>query len=675
MVAPPRRVKLKPPSGQDISRMVPQPKTDRSFSALTPALSEWILEAVDAMGFIKTTPVQHATIPIFMKNSDVVVEAVTGSGKTLAYVDSYTFLMYTKECSFLIPIVERLLRLDAAIKKHHVGAIVISPTRELATQIHTVLCSLLKFHAPSAALLEPEDEDTDMEDSDTLPKPIFPPGTLRVVPQLLLGGSVSPAQDLSRFLKTSVNILIGTPGRLLELLSSPHVHCSQSAFDALVLDEADRLLDLGFKDDLQKILSRLPKQRRTGLFSASVSEAVDQLIRVGLRNPVRVAVKVKARASSNGMGDENKIEDRRTPASLQMSYLLMPPSHKLPAIKKILSSLQPQPQKSILYLATCYSVDYFQHVLPEVLSGYTIVPLHGKHPDKVRRKNFTKFVDSTTPSILLTTDVAARGLDIPSVDLVFQLDPPSDPKTFIHRCGRAGRAGRKGLAITFLSPGQEEDYIEFLRVRQTPISPLTAPDIVVSSEDAEAVSDKLRKVVKTDRALFDKAQRGFVSWVRAYSKHTASSIFCIADLNWTELGHAWGLLKLPSMPELKKWEGDRSLGVKLDFGTFAYRDKTREQQRQAEQTEYEATKADGKKRYVTENKKEAAWTQQKDQRATKESRREKKAAKREHDRTAKLTNEERNEEERLKGMIEQMRKKVAEKEAQDAADVFEGFSD
>ncbi|KAF5853120.1 hypothetical protein GGP41_001709 [Bipolaris sorokiniana] len=545
--------------------MAPQAKMDRSFGALTPALSEWILEAVDSMGFVKTTPVQHAAIPMFMKNSDVVVEAVTGSGKTLA---------------FLIPIVERLLRLDAPIKKHHVGAIIISPTRELATQIYTVLASLLRFHGPSAALLDPEDEDTDMEDADAPPKPTFPPGTLRVVPQLLLGGSVTPAQDLSRFLKSSTNILIGTPGRLLELLSSPHVHCSQSSFDALVLDEADRLLDLGFKDDLQKILSRLPKQRRTGLFSASVSEAIDQLIRVGLRNPVRIAVKVKARAANSATGEAGAIEDKRTPASLQMSYLVMPASHKLPAIKKLLASLQPQPQKSIMYLATCYSVDYFQHVLPEVLKGYTIVPMHGKHPDKVRRRNFNKFVDSMTPTILLTTDVAAR------------------------------------------------------------------------------------------------AQRGFVSWVRAYSKHTASSIFRIPDLDWTEQGHAWGLLKLPSMPELKKWDGDRSLGVTIDFAAYAYKDKAREQQRQTEQAEYEATKAEGKKKkYVPEDKKAAAWTHQKDLKVLKELRREKKTAKREHERVAAMTEEERKEDERLKGMIAQVRKRVAEKEAQDEEDEFEGFSD
>lgn len=553
------------------------------------------------------------------------------------------------------------------------GAIIISPTRELATQIHTVLLSLLRFHAPSAALLEPEDEDIDMEDADAPPKPTFPVGTARAIPQLLLGGSITPAQDLSAFLKKSPNILIGTPGRLLELLRSPHVHCPQSSFDALVLDEADRLLDLGFKEDLQKIISRLPKQRRTGLFSASMSEAVDQLIRVGLRNPVRIAVKVKARAAPSGKpGEEGKIEDKRTPASLQMSYLINPASHKIPAMKKILATLQPSPQKTILYLSTCYSVDYFQHVLPEVLKGFAIVPLHGKHPDKVRRKNFNKFVDSMTPSILLTTDVAARGLDIPAVDLVFQLDPPSDAKTFIHRCGRAGRAGRRGLAVTFLTPGREEDYVDFLQVRQTPVSPLTTPEIVVTREEAEDVTSKIRKQVKEDRALFDKAQRGFVSWVRAYSKHTASSIFRISDLDWTDLGNAWGLLTLPGMPELKKWDGDKRLGMDLDLATYAYKDKTREKQRLDELSQ-EKEEGAKKKEHKKEDREKSAWTEQKENRATKELRREKKKAKREHERVAKMTDEERKEEARLQGMIQQMRKKVAKQEAEEGD--FEGFSD
>jgi ATP-dependent RNA helicase DDX55/SPB4 len=169
--------------------------------------------------------------------------------------------------------------------------------RELASQIYQVLLSLLEFHPASAVAIKPAEGDA--------PRPKSSSSTLKVVPQLLLGGSTSPAEDLSSFLKRSPNVLVSTPGRLLELLSSPHVHCPQSSFEMLVLDEADRLLDLGFKEDLQKILRRLPKQRRTGLFSASISEAVDQIVRVGLRNPVKIAVKVKGGAGA---------EDKRTPA-------------------------------------------------------------------------------------------------------------------------------------------------------------------------------------------------------------------------------------------------------------------------------------------------------------------------------------------------------------------------
>lgn len=176
--------------------------------------------------------------------------------------------------------------------------------RELAEQIYNVLLSLLAFHGPSSAVIQASTAKDEEENPN--PMPSYPPSTLKVVPQLLLGGTATtPAQDLSIFLKRSPNVLVSTPGRLLELLSSPHVHCPQSSFEMLVLDEADRLLDLGFKEDLQKILGRLPKQRRTGLFSASVSEAVDQIVRVGLRNPVKIAVKVRGASG---------VDDKRTPA-------------------------------------------------------------------------------------------------------------------------------------------------------------------------------------------------------------------------------------------------------------------------------------------------------------------------------------------------------------------------
>ncbi|KAI9674104.1 MAG: ATP-dependent rRNA helicase spb4 [Caeruleum heppii] len=628
-----------------LSQASSSPSSSRAWDGLKPSLSDWVLDAVRSMGFHRLTPVQASTIPLFMAHKDVVVEAVTGSGKTLA---------------FLIPVVERLLRLEDPIKRHHVGAIIVSPTRELATQIHSVLCSLLKFHPPSAAALHSSDDDM----SDSEPQPSTPSTASKIVPQLLLGGASSPAQDLSDFLSHSPNLLVSTPGRLLELLSSPHVHCPQSSFEVLVLDEADRLLDLGFKDDLQKILARLPKQRRTGLFSASVSEAVSEIVRVGLRNPVKIAVKVK------GAGGEI---DKRTPASLQMKYLLTPPTHKTPAVCEILSQLRPVPTKIIFYVSTCAAVDYFQHLLPAVLPSvdsrkFMLVPLHGKHPPNVRQKNFARFVNSAAPIVLLTTDVAARGLDIPQVDLVVQLDPPSDPKVFLHRCGRAGRAGRKGLSVILLQPGSEEGYIPFLEVRKTPITPLDM-EIIVSDATAEATTDLLRRHVMRDRALHDKGQRGFVSWLKAYSKHQASSIFRVSSLDWEALGHAWALLRLPRMPELKKWEGDRSLGVSLDLKTYAYKDKAREKARQAamEQKSLDEPVIEG-----TSHNKEpirGAWSQKTECRDLRELRRTKKLKRREAERLEKMTPEEKLQEDQLQSLLQQARQQIH------AGDVFEGFGD
>ncbi|MCJ1313820.1 ATP-dependent rRNA helicase spb4 [Agyrium rufum] len=627
-----------------------EPSSSRSWGSLDPSPSPWILDAVSSMGMARMTPVQASTIPLFMGHKDVVVEAVTGSGKTLA---------------FLVPVVERLLRLGDQTKKHHVGAIIVSPTRELAGQIHSVVQTLLAFHGPSAAAGQAtnvDDSDTEMGDSiASLPSlQSYPPSTPKILSQLLVGGSTTPAEDLNHFLKNSPNLLISTPGRLLELLSSPHVHCPQSSFEVLVLDEADRLLDLGFKDDLQKILGKLPKQRRTGLFSASMSEALDQIIRVGLRNPVKISVKVKGSTGS---------DDQRTPASLRLTHLVRRPSCIFPALSKLLTQLIPQPQKTIVYLSTCAAVDYFQHVLPAILPpSFDLVPLHGKHPPHVRTKNFATFSNSTMPSILLTTDVAARGLDIPSVDLVVQVDPPSDPKVFLHRCGRAGRAGRRGLSVIFLTPGREEEYVRFLDVRRTPVVPLTYPLIeVMTDEETDVAASKIRKAVLSDRALYDKAQRAFVSWVRAYSKHQAGSIFRVQDLDWEERAKMWGLLRMPKMPECKTWQGNRSFGLAIDFSEFAYKDRKREIARreklQEEQESREAGGGHGEGHRTVGaregQEKKRAWSNKIDAQEERVARREKKAAKRERERWELMSPEEKENHAKLQIMLEEVRKQTA----------------
>ncbi|RCI14449.1 hypothetical protein L249_6147, partial [Ophiocordyceps polyrhachis-furcata BCC 54312] len=646
------------------------PSDSRAWTALTPPLAEWILEAVSSMGFAQMTPVQAATMPHLAGNKDVVmtpvqaatmphlagnkdVVAVTGSGKTLAY---------------LIPAVQRLLRLDEPTKRHEVAAIIVSPTRELAAQIHSVLLSLLRFHPPSAELLPCLDSDEKR------------PGTSQpvVVPQLLVGGTTTPAQDLAFFLRHSPNLLIASPGRLVELLASPHVHCPQSSFDLLILDEADRLLDLGFKQHLQGILSRLPKQRRTGLFSASVGEAVTEIIRVGLRNPVKIEVRVRIK-------DGSLVQERKIPASLQMTYTIKPASQKLPALCRLLQQLPVTPQRSIVFLSSCAAVDYFQNVLPALLPPtLSLVPLHGKHPAKVRDKNFARFLSSVSPTMLLTTDLAARGLDIPQVDLVVQVDPPSDPKVFIHRSGRAGRAGRKGLAVVMLHPGREEDYVRFLDVRKTPVLPLD-PDLDpdISPSDASAATQTIRSIVKSDRALHDKAQRAFVSWVRSHGAHHATSIFRVADLDWSDLAEAWGLLRLPKMPELRQWEGDRFLGLEINWHDLAYKDVARETARQAALLQEEGQEGEeGKQKTATRQlgkrkPSSESWSAKHEKDECRLLRREKRHRKREAQRRADMSSDDLARQSELQDLIDQVRRRnqASSSSGHHHEDEFQGFDD
>ncbi|XP_054075596.1 ATP-dependent RNA helicase DDX55 isoform X3 [Rissa tridactyla] len=244
--------------------------TEGSWESLPVALSPGVLQALRELGFARMTPVQSATIPLFMNNKDVAAEAVTGSGKTLAFV---------------IPILEILLRREEKLKKMQVGAIIITPTRELAIQIDEVLSHFTK-HFPKFS-------------------------------QILLIGGRNPMEDVEKFKERGGNIIVATPGRLEDLFRRKADGLDLASYvkslDVLVLDEADRLLDMGFEASLNTILDFLPKQRRTGLFSATQTQEVENLVRAGLRNPVRISVKEKGVAASN---------TQKTPTRLENYYMI-----------------------------------------------------------------------------------------------------------------------------------------------------------------------------------------------------------------------------------------------------------------------------------------------------------------------------------------------------------------
>ncbi|XLS47930.1 hypothetical protein HN51_022288 [Arachis hypogaea] len=194
---------------------------------------------------------------------------------------------------------------------------------------------------------------------------------------------------------------------------------------------------------------------------------------------------------------------------------------------------------------TCACIDYWGVVLPRlsVLKGFSLVPLHGKMKQTVREKALASFT-SLSNGVLLCTDVAARGLDIPGVDCIVQYDPPEDPNVFIHRVGRTARLGKQGQAVVFLLP-KEESYVEFLRIRRVPLQERKC------SDDAPDVVPQIRSAVKKDRDVMEKGVRAFVSYIRAYKEHHCSYIFRWKELEIGKLAMGHGLLQLPLMPEVK----------------------------------------------------------------------------------------------------------------------------
>ncbi|OLY82161.1 ATP-dependent rRNA helicase SPB4 [Smittium mucronatum] len=579
-----------------------------AWDKIKPPLNSEILNAMSLQGFENTTPVQFATIPQILKGKDVVVEAVTGSGKTLA---------------FAVPVVELLIKKIKKIKQPHqnVHSIIISPTRELAQQTYKVFANLISLTGFDFTVV------------------------------LAIGGSANESETIEQnaSLKTNgANILIGTPGRIEDLVcgrlignntksttnqnkkkwqsstgrrSSPIISCRE--LEVLIMDEADRLLDLGFEKQLNMILSMLPKQRRTGLFSATMSEALSELVRTGLRNPAKISVKVE---SLDGIG-----LDQITPST---------PS-----------------QKYIVYFSTCAAVDYFYRLLSNYFKilneksqdsqshNIAVASLHGQMNPKKRSLTYDTFTNlpSTQSGLLVCTDVASRGLDIPDVDCVIQWDLPSDPKVFPHRCGRTARAGRKGSALIFLNPGREETYIEFMSIRKIPmhstfylnadLTPFTEknknyPDQDIENDD---LLESIRKSICSDRETYEKGLLAFVSFVRSYQKHDAHYIFSLKSIDLALVAKGFALLHLPRMPELQNINSENFKKFDFDYEKIPYSDKIREKQRLAKIAQHKSensAEGDSNKERKNKKRKPESWSNKIDSKEKKQIRLEKKIKKR-----------------------------------------------
>lgn len=492
-------------------------KPSAKWTDLAKPLSAPVLQVIEGFGFQKMTPVQAATIPLLLSYKDVAAEAVTGSGKTLAFV---------------VPMLELLLKRqrETAWKKSEIGAIIISPTRELAVQISAVLQDFLK-HDQLAMFRQ----------------------------KLLIGGN-PVEEDVESIRKEGANILIATPGRLKDLLERKgdlNLTGKVRGLEFLVLDEADRLLDLGFETTINTILGYLPRQRRTGLFSATQTKEVKDLMRAGLRNPVLVSVKEKATVS--------------TPKLLQNYYVIVEPEYKLAVLLDFIE--KQQVQKAMLFFPTCACVEYWGIALTELLKPTKVLALHGKM--KSQRNKILKDFRESENALLLCTDLLARGVDIPEVDWVLQWDAPSNASAFVHRVGRTARQGHEGNALIMLLP-LEDAYVDFL-TRNQKVS-LKKVTLEAREEKLQETLKILHRLQKSDRGIYDKASRAFVSHIQAYSKHECNLILRVKDLDLGKIATSYGMLQLPKMPEMKDHFKKTFQGPSepVDVYKLAYKDKQKQ---------------------------------------------------------------------------------------------------
>ncbi|KAG1207308.1 hypothetical protein G6F35_011033 [Rhizopus arrhizus] len=328
--------------------------------------------AIKDLAFEKMTEVQARTIPPLMAGRDVLGAAKTGSGKTLA---------------FLIPAVEMLYRLKFK-PRNGTGAIIVSPTRELALQIFGVAKELLKYHQMTFGIV--------------------------------IGGANRKA-EADKLVK-GVNLIVATPGRLLDHLQNTRGFVYKN-LKALIIDEADRILEIGFEEEMRQIIKILPSERQTMLFSATQTTKVQDLARISLKKgPLYINV------------HENR--DTSTADGLEQGYVVCDSDRRFLLLFTFLrKNLK---KKVIVFFSSCNSVKYHAELLNYI--DVPVLALHGKQKQQKRTNTFFEYCNAER-GILLCTDVAARGLDIPAVDWIIQFDPPDDPRDYIHRVGRTARAG------------------------------------------------------------------------------------------------------------------------------------------------------------------------------------------------------------------------------------------
>ncbi|OMO51973.1 hypothetical protein CCACVL1_29470 [Corchorus capsularis] len=427
-----------------------------SFESL--GLSEPTFKAIKEMGFQYMTQIQSRAIPPLMVGKDVLGAARTGSGKTLA---------------FLVPAVELLYNVRFT-PRNGTGVIVICPTRELAIQTHAVAKDLMKYHSQTLGLV--------------------------------IGGSARRG-EAERIVK-GVNLLVATPGRLLDHLQNTKRFIYKN-LKCLMIDEADRILEANFEDEMRQIIKHLPKQnRQTALFSATQTKKVEDLARLSFQTtPIYIDV------------DDGR--KKVTNEGLQQGYCVVHSSKRFVLLYSFLK--RNLSKKVMVFFSSCNSVKFHAELLRYI--HVDCFDIHGKQKQQKRTTTFFDFCKAEK-GILLCTDVAARGLDIPAVDWILQYDPPDEPKEYIHRVGRTARGeGAKGNALLFLIP-EELQFLRYLKAAKVPVK-----EYEFDQKKLANVQSHLEKLVANNYYLNKSAKDAYRSYILAYNSHSMKDIFNVHRLD------------------------------------------------------------------------------------------------------------------------------------------------
>uniref|UniRef100_M4C4J8 ATP-dependent RNA helicase n=1 Tax=Hyaloperonospora arabidopsidis (strain Emoy2) TaxID=559515 RepID=M4C4J8_HYAAE len=553
-------------------------------------------------GFARPTNVQVQTIPSVLKGNDILIKSETGSGKTLSY---------------LLPIVQKLQNVTPRVQRQDgCLALVLAPTRELCTQI--------------------------LETTIKLIQPF-----VYIVPGAIIGGEKKKAEKAR--LRKGITILVATPGRLADHLVNTQSF-NYTGLQFLVLDEADRLLDMGFEKQITQILAILDgkktaRKRQNILVSATINSGVQQLAMLSLSSPVLIDVDATnsdedALSETKGSGQEKF----STPHQLMQHFMLVPAKARLCALTCFLreelrnaprddKNGRPSKCKVVVFLSTCDAVDFHytlfrkcawpsgkgspgnddtageQNGVASLFGNQgPVFRLHGNIPQQERVTTFKSFCSSSS-GVLLCTDVAARGLNLPTVKWIVQYDPPTETRDYVHRVGRTARSGNQGSSLLFLMPSESE-YLDYLSKQGLKLNALSLEKTVarVSKHGGFSTTSRkklLHEVVQgdlqflyeqtllADKELFELACQAFHSFVRSYATHSSDTrqIFHVRSLHFGHVAKSFALREPPASSKL------RATGRNAKKGTLQKR-KDRDEKQHAVVVKKQKKVRDEKRRYA-----------------------------------------------------------------------------